>query len=118
MQRAEAAPGAHVITIQATLPEELRLEVSVTDSGPGIPEDKLSTVFDTFYTTKMHGTGLGLSIVRTIVETYGGKVWAENRPEGGAVIRFTLPLSGLHTPARETAASEASAFAWLGRQTP
>ncbi len=111
---ADAVPGTRIVTIQTTLPKERRVEVSVIDSGPGIPEDKLSTVFDTFYTTKMHGTGLGLSIVRTIVETYGGKVWAENRPEGGATIRFTLPLSGLHTPARETAASEASAFAWLG----
>jgi len=97
-----------MITIQTTLPEESRLEVSVIDSGPGIPKDKLSTVFDTFYTTKEHGTGLGLSIVRTIVEAYGGKVWAENRPEGGAVIRFTLPLFGRHNPARERAASEAS----------
>jgi len=68
------------------------VEVSVSDAGTGIPEDKLGEIFDTFYTTKEHGTGLGLSIARTIVETYGGKIWAENRPEGGAVLRFTLPL--------------------------
>ena len=105
---ADTVAGDRMITIQTTLPEESRLEVSVIDSGPGIPKDKLSTVFDTFYTTKEHGTGLGLSIVRTIVEAYGGKVWAENRPEGGAVIRFTLPLFGRHNPARERAASEAS----------
>jgi signal transduction histidine kinase len=53
-------------------------------------------VFDTFYTTKQDGTGLGLSIARTIVETYGGKIWAENRSGGGAVFRFTLPLAGVH----------------------
>ena len=69
------------------------VEVSVTDSGTGIPADKLNEVFDTFYTTKRQGTGLGLSIARTIVETYGGKIWAENRPGGGAAFRFTLPLS-------------------------
>ena len=65
----------------------------VNDSGTGIPEDKLGEVFETFYTTKRTGTGLGLSIARTIVETYGGKIWAENRPGGGAAFRFTLPLS-------------------------
>ena len=66
--------------------------MSVTDSGTGIPEHKLGEVFDTFYTTKKEGTGLGLSIARTIVENYGGQIWAENRIEGGAVFRFTLPL--------------------------
>ena len=45
-----------------------------------------------FYTTKEQGTGLGLSVARTIIETYDGKIWAENQPEGGAVFRFTLPL--------------------------
>jgi signal transduction histidine kinase len=88
----KAAPGAHTITIQTALLGESTLEVSVSDSGTGIPEHKLGEIFDTFYTTKEHGTGLGLSIARTIVETYGGKIWAENRPVGGAVIRFTLPL--------------------------
>ena len=68
------------------------VEVSISDSGTGIPEHKLCEIFATFYTTKRHGTGLGLSIARTVVETYGGKMWAENRPEGGAVFRFTLPL--------------------------
>ena len=88
----EAAPGPRTITIQTALLGESTVEVSVSDAGTGIPEHKLGEIFDTFYTTKEHGTGLGLSIARTIVETYGGKIWAENRPEGGAVIRFTLPL--------------------------
>jgi signal transduction histidine kinase len=67
--------------------------VSVADTGTGIPPDRLNNVFDAFYTTKGHGTGLGLSIARTIVQTFGGRIWAENRPEGGALFRFTLPLS-------------------------
>ena len=86
------APEARRIVIQTALLGESTVEVSVSDSGTGIPEQKLSEIFDTFYTTKEHGTGLGLSIARTIVEIYGGKIWAANRPVGGAVIRFTLPL--------------------------
>jgi signal transduction histidine kinase len=80
------------MTIQTALRGGSTVEISVSDSGPGIPELKLGEIFDTFYTTKEHGTGLGLSIAQTVVETYGGKIWAENRPGGGAVFRFTLPL--------------------------
>ena len=80
------------MTVQTELVGEFKVEVSVSDCGPGIPSDKLKGVFETFYTTKQKGTGLGLTIVRTIVETSGGNVWAENRPGGGAVFRFTLPL--------------------------
>jgi signal transduction histidine kinase len=68
------------------------VKVSVADRGAGIPEDKLKRVFDAFYTTKSQGTGLGLSIARTIIEVYGGEIWAENRPEGGAIFQFALPL--------------------------
>jgi signal transduction histidine kinase len=68
----------------------------VSDTGTGIPNDRLKDIFKSFYTTKQQGTGLGLSIARTIVETYGGKIWAENRSRGGAVFRFTLPLVKPH----------------------
>jgi signal transduction histidine kinase len=87
-----AATGDCAITIQTASIGNSCVQVSVSDSGTGIPDEKLSEIFDTFFTTKEHGTGLGLSIARTIVETYGGKIWAENRDEGGAVFRFTLPL--------------------------
>jgi signal transduction histidine kinase len=87
------APGARKLTVQTVLAGESDVEVSVSDSGPGIPNDKLRRVFEAFHTTKRQGTGLGLAIVRTIVENCGGKVWAENRPGGGAVVRFTLPLN-------------------------
>jgi signal transduction histidine kinase len=88
-----SVPGTRTMSIQTALTEASEVEVSVVDSGSGIPQEKLKDVFDTFYTTKQEGTGLGLSIARTIVETYGGKIWAENRSGGGAVFRFTLPLS-------------------------
>jgi PAS domain S-box-containing protein len=72
---------------------ESTVEVSVLDSGTGIPADKLECIFEPFFTTKGQGTGLGLSIARSIIETYGGRIWAENQPGGGAVVRFNLPLA-------------------------
>jgi signal transduction histidine kinase len=87
------APGSRKMTLGTALAGDGDVEVSVSDSGTGIPNDKLNGVFDTFFTTKPQGTGLGLSIARTIIETYGGKIWAENRLGGGAVFRFTLPLA-------------------------
>jgi signal transduction histidine kinase len=68
-------------------------EVSVRDTGSGIPQDQLDTVFDVLFTTKQQGTGLGLFIARSIIETYGGRIWGENAPDRGAVFRFRLPLS-------------------------
>lgn len=85
-------PGSRKITLETMLVGETEAEVSVSDTGPGIPNDKLKSVFDPFYTTKPHGTGLGLSIARTIIENYGGRIWAENKLRG-AVFRFTLPLA-------------------------
>jgi signal transduction histidine kinase len=88
-----AAPSARKMTIQTALVGQSEVEVSIADSGTGIPNDKLKSIFDTFVTTKPQGTGLGLSIARSIIEIYGGKIWAENRTAGGAVFRFTLPLA-------------------------
>jgi signal transduction histidine kinase len=67
-------------------------EVTVTDSGTGISEDNLTSIFDAFFATKPQGTGLGLPIPRTIVEGYGGAIWAENRNRG-AVFSFRRPLA-------------------------
>jgi signal transduction histidine kinase len=67
--------------------------ISISDSGPGIPQDKLNEVFDPFFTTKKKGMGIGLSIARTIVQAHKGRIWAENQTGGGAVFRLSLPLS-------------------------
>ena len=88
----DCALDARKITIQTALAGKSNVEVSVSDSGPGIPEHKLGEIFGTFYTTKEQGTGLGLSVARTIIETYDGKIWAESHAEGGALFRFMLPL--------------------------
>lgn len=67
--------------------------VSILDSGPGIPAEKLNEVFDPFFTTKQQGMGVGLSISRTIVQAHKGRIWAENQREGGAVFHLSLPLA-------------------------
>lgn len=67
-----------------------RIRLEVGDRGPGIPVELLEKIFDPFFTTREGGTGLGLSIVYRIAEGMGARVWAENRPEGGA--RFVLEI--------------------------
>ena len=64
--------------------------VSVSDTGVGIPADKLEQIFNSFVTTKAAGTGMGLAISRTIVEAHDGKLWAESDAAGGATFHFTL----------------------------
>ena len=88
----DTSSDAKKLSIKTALVGDSEVKVSVSDSGTGIPSDQLDKIFDTYFTTKPNGTGLGLSISRTIIENSGGKIWAENRARGGAVIRFTLPL--------------------------
>ena len=84
------------IEIKTALVGDSEVEVSVSDAGIGIPHDKIKRIFEPFFTTKSQGTGLGLSIVRTIIESYGGRIWAENRPSHGATFRLILPLMKAH----------------------
>jgi len=70
-----------------------RVEISVTDSGRGIPPEKLPRLFDSFFTTKENGMGLGLAIARSIIDAHHGRIFAENNSDGGATFRFDFPVS-------------------------
>ncbi len=89
-------PAGGSVTIDA-VPRDDTLLVSVSDTGEGIPPESVTRVFERFYRADSArqsvtgGSGLGLAIVRAIIEAHGGKVWAENNPDGGARILFTLP---------------------------
>ncbi len=68
------------------------VEVSVSDTGPGIPDDVARKLFEPFFTTKPQGTGLGLSIARQITEEHGGELTWKDRPGGGATFTIRLPI--------------------------
>jgi two-component system sensor kinase FixL len=80
------------MVVRSRSADSRKAEVSVSDNGVGIAAEMLPRVFDPFVTSKASGMGLGLSISRTIVETYGGRIRAENLSAGGAAFHFTLPF--------------------------
>jgi two-component system, LuxR family, sensor kinase FixL len=69
------------------------IEIAVSDTGHGFGDDAQTNLFQPFFTTKETGMGVGLSISRTIIETHGGRMWAETNQAGGATFRFTLPAA-------------------------
>ena len=85
--------GAGRIEISAVQGEGGLVELAVKDNGTGIDPAQLPDLFELFVTSKSEGTGIGLAISKTIVEAHGGHIRAENNPDGGACIRFTLPVA-------------------------
>jgi C4-dicarboxylate-specific signal transduction histidine kinase len=71
--------------------ENEQVLVSVADTGIGLPPQQADQIFDAFFTTKLHGTGMGLSISRSIVESHGGRLWADGNSPGGATFHIALP---------------------------
>jgi two-component system, LuxR family, sensor kinase FixL len=93
VQAVQSRPaGARRVAIEACRGHnESQIEITVRDTGHGVPEDIAEKIFMPFFTTKPEGTGMGLALSRVIVEAHGGHLWAEPGSSGeGAIFRFTL----------------------------
>ena len=101
------SPPDSPIEIHAGVNGEI-LEISVADRGIGIPPEDFERVFNKFYRVQrpevVAGTGLGLSISKGIIEAHGGTIWAEDRSDGGTIIKMHLPLKGDGRPMTDTGA--------------
>jgi PAS domain S-box-containing protein len=79
------------LTVNSEL-QDGQLQFSVSDTGVGLPMEKMDQIFSAFFTTKPQGSGMGLAISRSIVESHGGQLWASANGGGGATFHFTLPI--------------------------
>jgi len=83
-RRIESAPGR-------TEPEHASIQITIADTGGGIPAENLSRLFEPFFSTKPHGTGLGLAITRRIMLEHRGEISVESKVNEGSTFQLTLP---------------------------
>jgi signal transduction histidine kinase len=79
------------LTVTSKRAEDAQALIAVSDSGIGLPAAGMEHLFEAFFTTKPEGTGMGLSISRRIVESHGGRLWANPNSGRGATFHFTMP---------------------------
>lgn len=80
------------LIIRSSVNSESQLIISISDTGTGLPAENTERIFDPFHTTKPQGTGMGLAITRSIVDSFGGRVWATPNQGAGATFHFSLPI--------------------------
>jgi PAS domain S-box-containing protein len=86
-----------VLTVKSQLGEDGQIQISIHDTGPGLPLGNVDQIFDAFFTTKPQGSGMGLAISKSIVESHGGRIWANGDGRRGATFHFTLPVAPAET---------------------
>ena len=88
-----AMPDGGTLSVSLTKPSQRDLQITIRDTGCGIPEDKLTRVFDPFFSTKDEGNGLGLSITKRIIEAGGGSIGMTSQVGGGTTVEIKLPVA-------------------------
>lgn len=88
----QVSDGRRAVVIE-TLVRDSRVELSVSDSGPGVGPDMLEKIFEPFFTTKSEGIGMGLTICADIIRAHDGNIWAEGNTAGGLTVRCQLPFA-------------------------
>jgi len=86
----KSVDGVRELAVKSQGAENQHLLVSVSDTGVGLPPGQADEIFNAFFTTKPHGTGMGLRICRSIVESHGGRLWADGNSPRGASFHFAL----------------------------
>ena len=86
-----------VLTVKSRIGKDGQIEISIKDTGPGLPTGKADQIFDAFFTTKPQGSGMGLAISKSIVESLGGRIWVDSEGGHGATFHFTLPVAPAET---------------------
>jgi C4-dicarboxylate-specific signal transduction histidine kinase len=98
--------GAGELTITSQQVNQDQLLISISDTGVGVPEERVDEIFDAFFTTKPHGIGMGLPISRSIIESHGGRLWAAANSGPGASFQFVLPAEVLNERTAAAAPTE------------
>jgi signal transduction histidine kinase len=89
----EAMPEGGTLRLGTAIGASDSIEISLQDTGPGIPLEDRDRIFQSFYTTKIKGTGLGLTIVQRVLKNHGGEILVEQPEAGGTRVVVRLPVS-------------------------
>jgi signal transduction histidine kinase len=105
-------PAGGIVSYRAEPRDSKSVQITVSDSGPGIPKENLGDIFNPYWQAKRTarlGAGLGLPIAKGIVESHGGRIWVESEPGNGTKFFFTLPVAAPSIASGSAIRSEAPA---------